>query len=69
MAQSREVLIAEKEKKIEEKQKSIQEDRGIADDENEYQDIRERARERIKENQEQIDAFENGQKNLKQGPH
>lgn len=62
MAQSREVLIAEKEKKMEEKQKSIQEDRGIADDENEYQDIRERARERIKENQEQIDAFENGQK-------
>ena len=57
MAQSREVLIAEKEKKIEEKQKSIQEDRGIADDENEYQDIRERARERIKENQEQIDAL------------
>ena len=62
MAQSREVLIAEKEKKMEEKHKSIQEDRGIADDENEYQDIRERARERIKENQEQIDAFENGQK-------
>ena len=55
-------MIAEKEKKMEEKQKSIQEDRGIADDENEYQDIRERARERIKENQEQIDAFENGQK-------
>ena len=69
MAQSREVLIAEKEKKMEEKQKSIQEDRGIADDENEYQDLRERARERIKENQEQIDAFENGQKNLKQAPH
>ena len=42
---------------MEEKQKSIQEDRGIADDENEYQDIRERARERIKENQEQIDAL------------
>ena len=42
---------------MEEKQKSIQEDRGIADDENEYQDIRERARERIKENQEQIDFF------------
>ena len=61
-------MIAEKEKKMEEKQKSIQEDRGIADDENEYQDIRERARERIKENQEQIDAFENGQK-LKQAPH
>ena len=54
---------------MEEKQKSIQEDRGIADDENEYQDIRERVRERIKENQEQIDAFENGQKNLKQAPH
>ena len=48
---------------MEEKQKSIQEDRGIADDENEYQDIRERASgERIEENQEQIDAFENGQK-------
>ena len=47
---------------MEEKQKSIQEDREIADDENEYQDIRERARERIEENQEQIDAFENGQK-------
>ena len=42
---------------MEEKQKSIQEDRGIADDENEYQDITERARERIKENQEQIDFF------------
>ena len=52
---------------MEEKQKSIQEDRGIADDENEYQDIRERARERIKENQEQIDAFENGPEELETG--
>ena len=57
----REILIAqkEKEKEIEELQKSIREDEEIANNENEQPSVRERAREKIAEKLEQIDAIEN----------
>ena len=55
----REILIVQKEKEIEELQKSIREDEEIANDENEQPSIRERAREKIAEKLEQIDALEN----------
>ena len=51
---------------LEELQKSIQEDRGIADDEKD-QAIRERARERIIEYRERIDALENEREELEEG--
>ena len=55
----REILIAQKEKEIEELQKSIREDEEIANNENEQPSVRERAREKIAEKLEQIDAIEN----------
>ena len=61
------VLIAQKDNEIEELQKSIQEDWGIADDENEDRARRERAKERIIENQERIDALENERKEMEEG--
>ena len=63
----REALIAQKEKEIEEKQKSIKEDRGIADDENEDQAIRERGRERVIGNRERNVALENKREELEEG--
>ena len=55
----REILIVQKEKEIEELQESIREDKEIANDENEQPSVRERAREKIAEKLEQIDALEN----------
>ena len=55
------------EKEIEEKQKSIKEDRGIADDENEDQAIRERVRERVIGNRERNVAPENKREELEEG--
>ena len=66
LGSEQEVFIAEKEKEIEGKQKSIQENRGIDDDENEDRATRERARDRIIENQEQIDALENEREELEE---
>ena len=63
----REALIDQKEKEIEEKQKSIKEDRGIADDENEDQAIRERVRERVIGNRERNVALENKREELEEG--
>ena len=61
------VLIAYENNEIEERQKSIQEDRGIADDENEDQAIRERARaiERITEIRSGLMHLRMREKNLK----
>ena len=53
------MLIIEKDKEIEELHKSIREDGKIADGENEEQQVRERARERITEKREQIYALKN----------
>ena len=60
-------LIAQKDNEIDELQKSIQEDRGTADEENEDQAIKERARERKIENKERIDDLENERKELEEG--
>ena len=60
-------MIAPNEKEIEEKYNSIQEDRGIADDKNEDQAMRERARERTTENEEWVDALENEREELEEG--
>ena len=62
----REILIVQKEKEIEELQKSIREDEEIANDENEQPSIRERAREKIAEKLEQIDALENERDELEE---
>ena len=63
----REILIVQKEKEIEELQKSIREDEEIANDENEQpSSIRERAREKIAEKLEQIDAIENERDELEE---
>ena len=62
----REVLIAAKEKDIEELQKSIREDQIIVEDENEDQQVRDRARERIADKQGQIDALENEREELEE---
>ena len=59
-------MIAQKDNKIEELQNSIHEDENIADDENEQPAIGERARERIIENHEQIDALQN-ERELEEG--
>ena len=67
LGSEQEVFIAEKEKEIEGKQKSIQENRGIDDDENEDRATRERARDRIIENQQRIDAVENEREKLEEG--
>ena len=62
----REILIVQREKEIEELQKSIREDEEIANDENEQPSIRERAREKIAEKLEQIDALENKRDELEE---
>ena len=63
----REVLISAKEKDIEELQKSIREDQVIVEDENEDQQVRDRARERMADKQGQIDALENEREELEEG--
>ena len=62
----REIVIAQKDKDIEELHKSIQEDEEIANNENEPLSVRERARERITEKREQIDALENERDELEE---
>ena len=62
----REILIVQKEKEIEELQKSIREDEEIANNENEQPSVRERAREKIAEMLEQIDALENERDELEE---
>ena len=62
----REILIAQKEKEIEELQGSIREDEEIANNENEQPSVRERAREKIAEKLEQIDAIENEREELEE---
>ena len=62
----REVLIAQKDKEISELQESILEDEEIANNENEQPSVRERARERITEKREQIDALENDRDELEE---
>ena len=62
----RDTLIVQKEKEIEELQESIREDEEIANDENEQPSIRERAREKIAEKLEQIDALENERDELEE---
>lgn len=59
-------MIAQKDKEISELQKSIREDKRIANDENEHPSERERARERITEKREQIDALENEREELEE---
>ena len=59
-------MIAQKDKEISELQKSIQEDKRIANDENEHPSERERARERITDKREQIDAVENEREELEE---
>ena len=59
LGQEREILVTLKEKEIEELQESIREDEEIANNENVELSIRERAREKIAEKLEQIDAIEN----------
>ena len=61
-----EILIVQKEKEIEELQESIREDEEIANNENEQPSERERARERIAEKIEQIDALENERDKLEE---
>ena len=62
----RDTLIVQKEKEIEELHKSIREDEEIANDENEQPSVRERAREKIAEKLEQIDALENEREELEE---
>ena len=62
----REILIVLKEKEIEKLQESIREDEEIANDENEEPTVRERAREKIAEKLEQIDAIENERDELEE---
>ena len=62
----REILIVQKEKEIEELQESIRENEEIADNENEQPSVRERAREKIAEKLEQIDAIENERDELEE---
>ena len=62
----REILIVQKDKDIEELHKSIREDEEIANNENEQPSERERARERIIEKREQIDALENEREELEE---
>ena len=64
----REILIVQKEKEIEELHKSIREDEEIENNENEQPSVRERAREKIAEKLEQIDALEN-EMNLRRDFH
>lgn len=53
-------------RKILKLQKSIREDQVIAEDENEDQQVRDRARERIADKQRQIDALENEREELEE---
>ena len=62
----RDVLIVQKEKEIEELHKSIREDEEIANNENEQPSVRERAREKIAEKLQQIDALENEREELEE---
>ena len=62
----RDTLIVKKEKEIEELHKSIREDEEIANNENEQPSVRERAREKIAEKLEQIDALENEREELEE---
>ena len=62
----RDTLIVQKEKEIEELQESIREDEEIANNENEQPSVRERAREKIAEKLEQIDAIENERDELEE---
>ena len=62
----RDTLIVQKEKEIEELHKSIREDEEIANNENEQLSVRERAREKIAEKLEQIDALENERDELEE---
>ena len=62
----REILIAQKDKEISELQESIREDEEIANNENEQPSVRERAREKIAEKLEQIDALENERQELEE---
>ena len=62
----REILIVQKEKEIEELQESIREDEEIINNENEQPSVRERAREKIAEKLEQIDALENERDELEE---
>ena len=55
----RDTLIVQKEKEIEELHKSIREDEEIVNNENEQPSVRERAREKIANKLEQINALEN----------
>ena len=57
------VLIAEKDKEIEELHKSIREDEIIADNDNEDQQVRERARERITEKENKLMLSRMSEKN------
>ena len=66
LGQEREILVALKEKEIEELQESIREDEEIANNENVELSIRERAREKIAEKLEQIDAIENERDELEE---
>ena len=62
----RDTLIVQKEKEIEELHKSIREDEEIANNENEQPSARERAREKIAEKLEQINALENERDELEE---
>ena len=62
----RDVLIVQKEKEIEELQESIREDEEIENNENEQPSVRERAREKIAEKLEQINALENERDELEE---
>ena len=62
----REVLIAQKDKEISELHNSILEDDEIANNKNEQPSVRERARERITEKREQIDALVNEREELEE---
>ena len=59
-------MIAQEDKEISELQKSTREDKRIANDENEHPSERERARERITDKREQIDAVENEREELEE---
>ena len=62
----RDTLIVQKEKEIEELHKSIREDEEIANNENEQPSVRERARVKIAEKLEQINALENERDELEE---
>ena len=61
-----EILIVQKEKEISELHKSIREDEEILNNENEQPSVRERAREKIAEKLEQINALENEREELEE---